>query len=87
MAVLSIVTGCAAWLLASLGYWSRASQRSLAVLGVLLGMANLLLPSTVGTEAACAVSAVVLIIAGIAPMSANRTAPRRAVAVAASIAR
>ena len=32
LAVLSVVAGCAAWVLASLGYWSRASQRSLAAL-------------------------------------------------------
>ncbi len=87
MAVLSIVAGCAAWVLASLGYWSRTSQRSLAVLGALLGAANILLPSTVGTEAACAVSSMVLIIAGVAPMSAKRGVPARTARVATAIAR
>jgi hypothetical protein len=81
---LSIVTGSVAWLLASLAYWSRTSQRSLAVLGVLLGVANLILPSTVGTEATCAIAAVILMIAGVAPRPGS-VKTTRVVAIAPTV--
>ena len=85
LAVLSMVVGCIAWLLASLGYWSQAAHRALAVVGVFLGMATFVLSGSVMTQAACAVSAVVLIMTGIAARPAKMLArgPARRVVPAA----
>ncbi|HET6280091.1 MAG TPA: hypothetical protein VFH73_03965 [Polyangia bacterium] len=63
----ALAVGCAALLLSPVSYWSPLARRSLVGLGIILGLANILLSGPIHAEASWAGPVVLLLVAGASP--------------------
>lgn len=63
----ALAVGCAALLLSPISYWSPLARRTLAGLGVILAVANILLPGPIPAAATWAGPVVLLLVAGASP--------------------
>jgi len=64
---IAVAVGCAALILSPLSYWSPPARHALAVLGVIVGLANIALGGPIHAEATWMGPAVILLVAGISP--------------------
>jgi hypothetical protein len=64
-AAVAVAVGLAALILSPLSYWSPTARRSLAALGVIVGLANIALGGPIHAEATWVGPMVLLLVAGI----------------------